>query len=721
MRLEKGIGANKMKVSFFLGIVLSLVFADSLYEKVEKGNQLLQENQLEEALRFYNEALVDAPESAIIKFNIGNVYYRQERHDKAIERYLEALNATQDSVLQAKIHYNLGNVYYRQGKWKESLESYEKTMELSKEIRKNKMTEELLPEEKARKNHALVQKKVLEHLAKEKHQQEKKQSQEDPLIQELKTLIQKQSEHQQNTGKEALQEKNTQFFDLLQEELKRLQEWHQNPVAENQEKWTRLQERFIRARGVPPSIQEKLSKITWEITSLEPYEIIRQELQKSQEEVLETLKTQHQKIYDLQKEFAQQTKDLAPKFSERASQLQKASANPTPSMNAQSGHEPQLYEQASQKIEEASISLQSALEHLLQKNWETTLKEQGNALQKLQEALLPFLDPVQKLAQLLQDEITLHTKTKMTADSKEQVLSLKKLQRTLKQWEQLAFPLQGNADWEQWEQFKKQLTGPHSKIPSELKSYLDEFTTKSPPSAYQEGIQFLEQGAEILSRQFKEMQTELAPAQKGLHTRSKALAEEFFAVARAMEMMGQQVKNQQNPLQGMAPSGKSPQEQAKLFIQAGTLIDQATGELLQAEKKLEETEFPPALKNQEDGIKKLHEAYMLFQDPNKQKQNEGQDEENKDKQDQENQDKNEQNSEENKQDEQKDPKQEEQKEDQKQNEEQSKEGEQQKKSQEISEEEAQRLLNRVRQQQQKRNEEKAKNATQSDAYVEKDW
>ena len=61
-----------MKLAWIFGIILSLVFADSLYEKVEKGNQLLQENQLEEALRCYNEALVDAPESAIIKFNIGN-------------------------------------------------------------------------------------------------------------------------------------------------------------------------------------------------------------------------------------------------------------------------------------------------------------------------------------------------------------------------------------------------------------------------------------------------------------------------------------------------------------------------------------------------------------------------------------------------------------------------------------------------------------------------
>ncbi|MEK7485551.1 MAG: tetratricopeptide repeat protein, partial [Planctomycetota bacterium] len=231
-------------------LCFGMLLAENLQEKVNKGNQLLQEKKLEEALAVYNEALIDAPESAIIKFNIGNVYYQQGRYDKAQERYEEALNITQDSVLQARIHYNIGNVYYRQGKWKESLESYQSCIELCKEIDKDSAPEEPLPEEKARKNHALVQKKILEHVAKKKQEDEKNKPDENHPVEKLKKLVQEQTQHNQQFAQDyrqfEAQLKQTQFLSLLQGELKNLQSLNDPLVPENKARWTLLKERFLK-------------------------------------------------------------------------------------------------------------------------------------------------------------------------------------------------------------------------------------------------------------------------------------------------------------------------------------------------------------------------------------------------------------------------------------------------------------------------------------------
>ncbi|MEK7483359.1 MAG: hypothetical protein AABZ60_03400, partial [Planctomycetota bacterium] len=194
-------------------------------------------------------------------------------------------------------------------------------------------------------------------------------------------------------------------------------------------------------------------------------------------------------------------------------------------------------------------------------------------------------------------------------------------------------------------------------------------------------------------------------------------SEEFLATSKAMEMMGQQAKNQQNPIQGIS-NAPSPKEQAELFLKAQKLISEASGELKQATKDLEKPELPTAMKNQQEGIKLLDEAYKLFQDKN-QNQQKNKDEQEKQEKDQEKQDQNQ--DQEKQKEENKEGEKDQEKQDQEKQEEGSTEQKKESSPQELTEEESQRLLNQIRQQQQKRQENNAKRAIGTNEYVEKDW
>jgi len=108
----------------------SLIFAQSLRTKINEGNDKYNEEQFEEALNSYQDALIDDPQSAIAHFNRGDAFYKMEKYDQALEEFQKALSA-KDIKLEAKTHYNIGNTFFKQDKLKESLESYIISLDLN--------------------------------------------------------------------------------------------------------------------------------------------------------------------------------------------------------------------------------------------------------------------------------------------------------------------------------------------------------------------------------------------------------------------------------------------------------------------------------------------------------------------------------------------------------------------------------------------------------------
>lgn len=110
--------------------VLGWTWWDPLARQTEAGNRLYEEQQYDEALKRYTDAQVHDPDSAILHFNIGDVFYQQEALDRANEEFERSL-AGVDAELRARGFYNLGNAYFRQQELERAIDAYKESLRLN--------------------------------------------------------------------------------------------------------------------------------------------------------------------------------------------------------------------------------------------------------------------------------------------------------------------------------------------------------------------------------------------------------------------------------------------------------------------------------------------------------------------------------------------------------------------------------------------------------------
>ena len=95
--------------------------------ETREGNRLYGEGRYAEAHEKYLEALLEAPDSPIIRFNDGNALYQGRDYESALESFRAAVESG-DPQLAAAAWYNLGNTLYRQGALPESLEAFKQAL-----------------------------------------------------------------------------------------------------------------------------------------------------------------------------------------------------------------------------------------------------------------------------------------------------------------------------------------------------------------------------------------------------------------------------------------------------------------------------------------------------------------------------------------------------------------------------------------------------------------
>ena len=95
--------------------------------ETREGNRLYEEGRFAEAHEKYLEALLEAPDSPVIRFNDGNALYRGEDYESALESFRAAVESG-DPELAGAAWYNLGNTLYRQGALPESLEAFKQAL-----------------------------------------------------------------------------------------------------------------------------------------------------------------------------------------------------------------------------------------------------------------------------------------------------------------------------------------------------------------------------------------------------------------------------------------------------------------------------------------------------------------------------------------------------------------------------------------------------------------
>ncbi len=96
---------------------------------VEEGNRLYDATRFDEAHEKYLDALREAPESELIRFNDGNALYKSQDYRSAVESYRAAVEAG-DSAMQARAWYNIGNALFKQRELQAGAEAFKQALRL---------------------------------------------------------------------------------------------------------------------------------------------------------------------------------------------------------------------------------------------------------------------------------------------------------------------------------------------------------------------------------------------------------------------------------------------------------------------------------------------------------------------------------------------------------------------------------------------------------------
>lgn len=177
---------------------------------VEKGNTFFHKGKYEKAVKDYEEASVDAPESPRILFDKGAAYYRMNDYAKAENAWEKAAVKSEDPLLSAKAFFNLGNCSFSEARRQadsnpkkavsacvQSVKYYEQALDLLKKPENAKAAT-------LKKNTAqniemvrLTMKSILDKLHKQQQAAKKKQAQQKQMQKKadaLKQLIRQQKE-----------------------------------------------------------------------------------------------------------------------------------------------------------------------------------------------------------------------------------------------------------------------------------------------------------------------------------------------------------------------------------------------------------------------------------------------------------------------------------------------------------------------------------------------
>jgi Ca-activated chloride channel family protein len=90
-------------------------WADSARVTVRQGNELYRGEKYPDAIKRYDEALVDQPGAIEPKFNKANSCYKLDDLPAAIDLYQQVAAETKDMQMVARAKYNLGDCFFQRG------------------------------------------------------------------------------------------------------------------------------------------------------------------------------------------------------------------------------------------------------------------------------------------------------------------------------------------------------------------------------------------------------------------------------------------------------------------------------------------------------------------------------------------------------------------------------------------------------------------------------
>jgi Ca-activated chloride channel family protein len=100
-------------IAFWSALAPAAYAADPM-EAAREGFAAYQAEQYDEAINSYREALLDEPDSPMLRFNLADALYRKERFEEAAAEFAKVAQSEGESW-HARAAYNLGNALFRVG------------------------------------------------------------------------------------------------------------------------------------------------------------------------------------------------------------------------------------------------------------------------------------------------------------------------------------------------------------------------------------------------------------------------------------------------------------------------------------------------------------------------------------------------------------------------------------------------------------------------------
>ena len=185
--------------------VLQTAFAGSAQVSVRQGNQLYKQEKFNEAIKQYDQALIDRPEALEPKFNKANSFYRLDDIGQAMNLYREIAAESKDMKLVTKAKYNLGNCSFQQGSKQRDSNLQKAIEDMETAIGHWRGVLDIDPEnQKAAKNIEVARLTIKDILDQLKNQQQ----QQDPNQPQDPNQSQQQQQQQQNQNQQQGQDPN---------------------------------------------------------------------------------------------------------------------------------------------------------------------------------------------------------------------------------------------------------------------------------------------------------------------------------------------------------------------------------------------------------------------------------------------------------------------------------------------------------------------------------
>lgn len=107
----------------------NMAIAQSGYADIYRGNEAYHKGNYTEAGKNYSLAL-ETKKNQVAEFNLGNVYYQQDRFDSAIKHFKEVTESGSNQELRASAYYNMGNSFLKSKRWQEAEKSFRECLKL---------------------------------------------------------------------------------------------------------------------------------------------------------------------------------------------------------------------------------------------------------------------------------------------------------------------------------------------------------------------------------------------------------------------------------------------------------------------------------------------------------------------------------------------------------------------------------------------------------------